>query len=272
MPYAPSFVRTVRPQEHPRFYWAFSDAGVFIRRSLSHIVKNTDQLLGLIVQPVMFMLLFRYVFGGAIDAGGIDYPSFLMAGILVQSAAFGSMTTSISVATDMQRGIIDRLKSLPIASIGVLMGHITADLVRNIVSGTAMVLVGLLVGLKPTASIAEWFAIAGILLLFTFAFSWVSAALGLFAKSVEAVQWMGFMLIFPLTFASAAFAPTQTMAKGLRVFAENQPVTHVIEAIRSLMIGTSLGNHALLAVIWCLGITAVFVPLTAYLFRKHVGR
>jgi ABC transporter DrrB family efflux protein len=249
----------------------FSDIMVLTARSLKHIFKNPEQLMGAIIQPVMFMLLFRYVFGGAIETG-TSYVNFLTAGILVQMAAFGSLTTSLSVATDLKRGLIDRLKSLPIASWGLMVGHVIADLARNLLSSVILIGVALIVGFRPTASVTDWLLITAIMLLFTFAISWVSAVLGLMAKSVEAVQWMGFLMIFPLTFASAAFAPTETMAKGLRIFAENQPVTHVIEAIRALMIGTPVGNHAVLAIIWCLIITAITMPLAAVLFRKYSGR
>ncbi len=265
-------VNRVVPEHHSKFYWLFSDLSVFMGRSLKHIFKNPDQIMGLTIQPVMFMLLFRYVFGGAINTGPVSYVNFLVAGILVQSVAFGSLTTSLSVATDLQRGIIERFKSLPTVSWGVLMGHVTADLVRNILQAIIMIAVGLLVGFRPTANFEQWMAIAGIILLFTFAISWVAAIMGLVAKTIEAVQWIGFFFVFPLTFASAAFAPTDSMAKWLRVFAENQPVTHVIEAIRALMIGTPVGNHAFLAVLWCIAITAVAIPIAAHLFRKYSGR
>ncbi|HYE22567.1 MAG TPA: ABC transporter permease [Verrucomicrobiae bacterium] len=262
----------VKPEEHSKLYWIFSDSWVLIKRSLMHIVKNRDQVLGLTIQPIMFTLLFRYVFGGAIDTGPVSYVNFLIAGILVQSVAFGSLTTSISVATDLQRGIIDRLKSLPIFSLAVVMGHVIADLARNIIQATILIGVGLLVGFRPQASFTEWLLITGIILLFTFAMSWLAAIMGLVAKTFETVQWLGFLFVFPLTFASAAFAPTQSMAKGLRIFAENQPVTHVIEAVRALMIGTPMGNHGWLAVIWCIEIIIIAMPVTAYLFRKHSGR
>lgn len=224
------------------------------------------------MQPIMFMLLFRYVFGGAIDTGGVSYVNFLVAGILIQTAAFGASTTSFSVATDLQRGIIDRLKSLPIASSGVLVGHVIADLIRNIISSAVMIIVAFLIGFRPTAGPAEWLTIAGVLLLFTLAFSWMSAILGLLAKSVEAVQWFSFVIIFPLTFASAAFVPTASMPKYLRIFAENQPVTHVIETMRSLMVGTPMGSHGIAAVIWCIALTAVSIPISVYLFRYKASR
>jgi len=257
---------------HSRLYWALSDTWVLILRSIRHITKNPDQLLGLTIQPIMFTLLFRYVFGGAIETGGTTYVNFLIAGILIQTAAFGALTTSISVATDIRRGIIDRLKSLPIASFAVITGHVVGDLLRNIISATVMIGVAFLIGFKPEASPVEWLMIIGILLLFTFAFSWIAAIMGLLAKSVEAVQWMGFFVVFPLTFASAAFVPTDTMPKVLRIFAENQPVTQVIEAIRALMVGTPTGNHVLLSVIWCLAIIAVAMPVSIWLFRRHVSK
>jgi ABC-2 type transport system permease protein len=265
-------VSQVRPQVRSRVYWVFSDLAVFIRRSLKHIFKNPDQLLALTIQPIMFMLLFRYVFGGAIDTGPISYVNFLVAGILVQSLAFGSLTTSLSVATDLQRGIIERFKSLPTVSWGVLMGHVTADLVRNILQAIILILVGVLVGFRPTASVFEWILLTGLVLLFTFTMSWIAAIMGLIGKTIEVVQWLGFFIVFPLTFASAAFAPPEKMAKFLRLFAENQPVTHVIEAVRSLMIGTPMGNHGWIAVAWCVGITAVSIPMAAQLFRKYSGK
>jgi ABC-2 type transport system permease protein len=262
----------VKPAAHSQLYWLVSDVAVFVQRSLRHIFTNRDQLLGLTIQPIMFMMLFRYVFGGAIDTGGVSYVNFLVAGILVQSLAFGSLTTSLSVATDLQRGIIDRLKSLPTVSWGVLMGHVAADLVRNALQAVIMIAVGLLVGFRPVAGLDDWLLITALLLLFTFAMSWLAAIIGLLAKSIEAVQWLGFFIVFPLTFASAAFAPTETMPTALRLFAENQPVTQVIEAIRALMNGAPVGNHAWLATAWFMGILLVSVPVAGYLFRNYQGK
>jgi len=259
------------PQTHSKLYWIFADLSVFIERSLKHIFKNKDQLLGLTIQPVMFMMLFRYVFGGAIETG-VSYVNFLMAGILVQSVAFGSLTTSLSVATDLQRGIIDRFKSLPTLSWGVLAGHVVADLFRNILQSTIMIVVGFLVGFRPSASPTDWLLIAGLVLLFTFAMSWVAAIMGLLAKSIEMVQWLGFLLVFPLTFASAAFVPTATMPRFLKLFAENQPVTHIIEAIRALMIGVPVGSHGWFSVIWFAAIAAISIPVASRLFRRYSGR
>ncbi len=257
---------------HSALFWAVSDTWVLIVRSLKHIFKNMDQLLGLTIQPVMFMLLFGYVFGGAITTTAGSYINFLVAGILVQMAAFGATTTALSVATDLKRGIIDRFKSLPMVSSAVMTGHVIGDLVRNGLSSIILLIVALCMGFRPVASFTDWLVIIGILLVFTLAFSWMAAIMGLLAKSVEAVQWMSFFVVFPLTFASAAFVPTASMPGVLRAFAENQPVTHVIEAIRALMIGTPIGNHGWLALAWCVAIIAVAMPIASYLFRTRAAQ
>lgn len=262
-------VQAVQPEEHSWLYWAVSDSLVMIKRSLTHIIRNMDQLLSVAFMPIMFMLLFRYVFGGAINTGGTTYVNFLVAGILVQTSGFGSTTTAISIATDLKRGIVDRFKSLPMVTAAVLLGHTVSDLVRNTISSIIMILVGLAVGFRPTASIWEWILALGMLLLFTFAMSWLAAIMGIVSKSLEAVQWLTFVFIFPLTFASSAFVPTAGMPKVLRAFAENQPVTHVIEAIRAWLVGTPIGNHGWLALVWCLGIFTVSFIIATHLFRNR---
>jgi len=214
------------------------------------------------------MLLFRYVFGGAIETGATTYVNFLVAGILIQMAAFGALTTSMSVAADLQRGIVERIKSLPTVSSALMTGHVVADLARNLLSSTILILVSFLVGFRPNATPIEWVYMVLLLFLFTFAISWLAAIMGLVARTVESVQWMGFFFVFPLTFASSAFVPTEGMPWALKIFAENQPITHVIEAMRSLMVGTPMGDHALMAAIWCIGTVLVAVPIAAYLFRK----
>lgn len=249
--------------------WFLSDCWVLIIRSLKHIFRNMDQLLSLVMQPIMFMLLFRYVFGGAIDTGEVSYVNYLMAGIIIQTAAFGATTTAMNVALDLKRGIVDRFRSLPMADSTVLIGHVTADLVRNMISTIIMILVGLLVGFRPTAGLEEWLLAAALLLAFTFAISWLSAILGLLVKTVEAVMWASFVVIFPLTFASSAFVPTDGMPGPLRFFAENQPVSHVIDALRGYTVGTPVGNHGWIAFAWCLGISAVAIPFCGWLFRRY---
>lgn len=261
-----------RPQQRSAIYWLASDTGVLIKRSLTHITRSLDQMLAMVFQPIMFLMLFRYVFGGAIDTGDVSYVNFLVAGILVQNAAFGATTTALGVCTDFQKGIIDRFRSLPMHSSVVLNGHIVADLVRNTISTMVMVAVGLLIGFRPTADFGEWVLVLAILLLFTLALSWLSAIMGMVVKTIEGVQWVSFIVIFPLTFASSAFVPTDSMPTGLRLFAENQPVTHVIEAIRALMVGTPVGNHAAMAVIWCVGLLVLAIPLASSIFRRYSSR
>ena len=255
-------------ERKPKFMLAIQDSLLMIARSSRHIIRNTDQLLGTFFQPIMFLVLFVYVFGGAINTGGGSYINFLIAGIIVQTAAFGSTTTAWAVANDMQKGIMDRFRSLPMFNLAVLNGHVISDMFRNTISTLVMIVTGLLIGFRPKADFTDWLAIAGILLLFTLAFSWLSAILGLLAKSIEAVQWLGFVLVFPLTFASSAFVPTEGMATGLRIFAENQPITQVVNAVRALMTGQPVGNAGWLAVAWSIGILVVSVPIASYLFRK----
>lgn len=248
-----------------------TDCMLMVKRSSRHILRNTDQLLGAFFQPIMFLVLFASVFGGAIEMAlpeDVSYINFLMAGIIVQTVAFGSTTTAIAVTNDLQKGIIDRFRSLPMASVAVLAGHVISDIFRNAISTTVMIVAGFAIGFRPQADAVQWLQIVGILLLFTFAFSWLSAIVGVFAKSVEAVQWLTFVIIFPLTFASSAFVPTENMGKYLKLFAENQPITHVIEAIRALVLGLPVDNHGWLAVGWSLAILVFAIPLATWLFKN----
>lgn len=260
--------------KRPKFVLALIDSLLMIKRSSLHILRNRDQLLGTFFQPIMFLVLFASVFGGAIGQAlpeGVGYLNFLMAGIIVQTLAFGSTTTAIAVCNDMQKGIIDRFRSLPMSNLAVLNGHAISDLFRNTISTVVMLLAGLVIGFRSSASFTDWLMVAGIVLLFTLAFSWLSAIVGVYAKSVEGVQWLTFIIVFPLTFASTAFVPGDSMNPVLKAFAENQPITHVVEAIRALMLGLPVGNHAWMAIIWCLGILAVSVPAASWLFRRKTA-
>lgn len=264
--------KDIAPEKRSKLSWAVRDSLVLIKRSATHILRNPDQLLAAVFQPIMFLVLFRYVFGGSIDTGPVSYINFLIAGILVQTLAFGATTTAIGVANDMQRGIIDRFRSLPMVSSAVLTGHVVSDLARNAISIVVMVLVGLLVGFRPDASPIEWLLAIVIMLLFTLAISWLSAILGLLAKSVEAVQWFSFIAIFPLTFASSAFAPTDKMVTPLRVFAENQPVTQVVNAVRSLLVGTPENGSVGWAIFWCLALLIVSYAVATWLFARKAAQ
>lgn len=248
-----------------------TDSLIMIKRSSTHIIRNTDQLLGAFFQPIMFLVLFSAVFGGAVSLAlpeGVSYLSFLMAGIIVQTVAFGSTTTAIAICNDLQKGIVDRFRSLPMSNLAVLNGHVISDMFRNSISTVVMLLAGLVMGFQSQASFTDWLMIAGILLLFTLAFSWLAAIIGVMAKSVEAVQWLTFIIVFPLTFASTAFVPAEGMNTYLRAFAENQPITQVVEAVRALMLGQPIGNYGWLAVGWSLLILVIAIPIATYLFNR----
>ncbi|HEV3233767.1 MAG TPA: ABC transporter permease [Candidatus Dormibacteraeota bacterium] len=260
--------------QRPRPFLAAKDSLLMIKRSATHIIRNRDQLLGTFIQPIMFLVLFSVVFGGAISKAlppGISYLNFLMAGIIVQTAAFGSTMTATSVANDLQKGIVDRFRSLPMSNLAVLNGHVVSDVIRNTISTVIMLLVGLIIGFRSGASITDWLLIAAIIVLFTIAFSWLSAIVGLLAKSVEGVQWMVFVMVLPLTFASTAYVPTEGMNPILKAFALNQPLTQIVEAIRALMLGTPLGNYGWLSVAWSVGILVVAVPTASWLFRRRTS-
>jgi ABC-2 type transport system permease protein len=261
-------------EKKPKAVLAFIDSWIMVKRSSTHIIRNTDQLLGAFFQPIMFLVLFAAVFGGAIGTSlppGVTYLNFLMAGIIVQTVAFGSTTTAVAVCNDLQKGIVDRFRSLPMANLAVLNGHVVSDLLRNAISTLVMLLTGLIIGFRSHANAYHWLLITGILLLFTFAFSWLAAIVGVIAKSVEAVQWLTFVIIFPLTFASSAFVPAQTMPHYLRAFAENQPITQVVDAVRALILDQPIGNHGWLAVAWSIGILVVSIPVASILFRRKAA-
>ncbi len=255
-----------------RALWTMSDTWILAKRSTLHIIRSFDQVMSLILFPIMFMLLNRYVLGGAIDTGDVSYANYLFAGILVQTLAFGANYTTINLAVDMKEGIVDRFRSLPMSNSALVTGHIASDLVRNIISGAIIIAVGFAVGFRPNASFGDWLLVIGMAILFTLAISWLSAILGLLVKSLEAAQWVGFVLIFPLTFISSAFVPTDTMPPVLQAFAENQPITHVINAMRSWLVGTPMGDSAWLALIWNVAIIVVSVPITTWLFRRRAAQ
>lgn len=262
----------VQPQRRSSLYWTVSDSLVLARRNLLQIPRVPELLIFSTIQPVMFVLLFRYVFGGAIAVNGTSYVNYLMAGIFGQTVAFGSVITGIGLAEDLHRGLVDRFRSLPMSRAAVLIGRTLADLVRNLFVVFVMLVVGLLVGFRPQGSPAGWVAAIGMLLLFSYAMSWVAAAIGLSVRSVEAAQSAGFIWLFPLTFASSAFVQTRTMPDWLRAFAEHQPVTLVINTVRALLMGQSPGSDGWKAVAWCLGILVLFVPLSVRLYRRATAR
>jgi ABC transporter DrrB family efflux protein len=267
-----------QPVHHSRLVWALLDAWVLAKRSVLQTLRVPELIVFVTIQPIMFVLLFRYVFGGAIHVPGGQYVNFLMPGIFVQTVAFGGVTTGIGLAEDMQRGLIDRFRSLPMAPSAVLTGRTIADLARNLFTVVIMLIVGFLVGFRPGGSVFEF--LFGILILmgFSFAFSWVSAFIGLAVRSVEAAQSAGFIWLFPLTFASSAFVPVATMPSWLRTFAEHNPVTVLANALRglfhvdpSLTVGDT--RWAIIqSVAWILGILLIFVPLAVVRYRHTTAR
>jgi ABC-2 type transport system permease protein len=262
-------------EKRPKLFLALQDSLIMIKRSSLHIIRNRDQLLGTFFQPIMFLVLFATVFGGAISKAlpaGVSYLNFLLAGIIVQTLAFGSTTTAIAVCYDLQKGIVDRFRSLPMSNLAVLNGHVISDLFRNTISTTVMILAGLAMGFRSHASFIAWLEIAGLILLFTLAFSWISAIIGMIAKSVEGVQWLTFVIIFPLTFASTAFVPIEGMNSVLRKFAENQPISQVVEAVRALMLDKPIGHYGWAAAAWCIGSLIVAMPVASLLFRRKTSQ
>lgn len=253
-------------QQHAWLYWFFSDTWEIMKRSLVQIRQVPDQLLGVTLQPIIFIVLFRYVFGGAIHTGHISYVNYLIPGIFIMTAVFTSLTTMVGIAGDMKDGIVDRFRSLPMVRAAILAGTVSADLIRSAIGIVVMILVGLAVGFRPTADFGEWVEAIALLLLVTYTFSWLSAPLGMLAKSVEAAQQFGFFF-FPLTFVSGAFVPIQSMPSWLRGFATYQPLSQFIDAVRSLLLGQPVGNHLWVSIAWCVGIIFVSVPIANWLFR-----
>jgi ABC transporter DrrB family efflux protein len=264
--------QSLMPQARSRLYWTLADALVLAKRHLVQIPRIPEELVFATIQPIMFVLLFSYVFGGAIVVPGTSYVNFLMPGIFVQTVIFGSTSTGIGLATDLQRGLVDRFRSLPMAKSAVLTGRTISDLVRNSFVVAVMWTVGLLVGFRPQGDVLSWVAAGGILLLTSFAFSWISATIALLVRSVEAAQSAGFIWLFPLTFASSAFVLPQTMPPGLRSFAENQPVSVIVDAVRGLLLNHPDASKIWLALAWLVGILVVFIPLAVRAYGRRVAR
>jgi len=252
--------------------YAVADTLVLAKRSLKRIPRQPDLLVGFTIQPIMFVLLFVYVFGGAIDTEPLDYVDFLIPGIIVQSMVFGGFVTALGLAEDLKKGLIDRFRSLPMWGPAVISGRILADVGTNVIQLVIMFTVGILVGFRFNSSLPEIIAGLALLLLVGYAFSWVFAFIGLTASSPEAANAYGFTILFPLTFISSAFVPLKTMPSWLQPIAEHNPFTTMVDAARALFIGTPAGNDIWLAVLWSLAIIAVFSMLSIWRYRRAVGR
>ncbi len=249
----------LKPLRRNRLYWVVADTLVLAKRNLTQIPRIPEELIFATIQPIMFVLLFTYVFGGAIAVTGTTYVNFLMPGIFVQTVIFGTTTTGIGLANDLQKGLIDRFRSLPMTESAVLTGRTIADMTRNIFVVFIMLAVGLLVGFRPQV-------------LVSFAFSWISATIGLAVRSVEAAQSAGFVWLFPLTFASTVFVQVRSMPSWLQTFAKNQPVSVVANAVRAYLLGQPVGDLGWRALAWCLGILVIFVPLAVWAYERRTSR
>jgi ABC-2 type transport system permease protein/oleandomycin transport system permease protein len=249
-----------------------SDMLVLAKRSVLRIPRQPDLLVGFTIQPVMFVLLFVYVFGGAIQTPGLDYVDFLIPGIIVQSMVFGGFVTALGLAEDLKKGLMDRFRSLPMSRSAVLTGRTLADISTNVVQLVVMLAVGLAVGFRFSTS--WWEIVAGIalLLLIGYAFSWVFAFLGLAASSPEASNAYGFTILFPVTFLSSAFVPVDSMPGWLQPVAENNPFTTMVDAARALFVGTPAGNDIWLAIVWSIVIAIVFGALAIWRYRRVITR
>jgi ABC transporter DrrB family efflux protein len=251
--------------------YAVSDTVVLAVRNLKRIPRAPDLLISFTLQPIMFVLLFNYVFGGAIETPGHSYTEFLIPGLIVQTMFFGGFVTAIGLSDDLKKGLIDRFRSLPMSRGSVLAGRTLADVATNLLSIVVMITVALIIGFSFDASPLEIIAGIGLMLLFGYAFSWLFAYFALVSSSAEAAQAIGFMVIFPLTFISSAFVPIDTLPDGLRQFAEVNPFTVAVDAMRALWIGDPAGNSIWGAVLWTSGLIAVFSWLAVDRYKRAVS-
>ena len=252
--------------------YAVADTAVIAKRNLLRIPRQPDLWVSFTIQPVIFVVLFVYVFGGAIQTPGYDsYVDFLMPGIIAQTMSFGGFVTAIGLSDDLRKGLIDRFRSLPMARSAVLAGRTLADIATNSVSIVVMVVVGLLVGFRFSTSPFEVIAGFALLLLFGYAFSWIFAFIALNSNSAEGAQALGFIVIFPLTFASSAFVPPESMPAAIEAFANANPFSTIVDATRALFVGGPAGNDVWVATLWCVGLIAVFGTLSVHRYRRAVS-
>jgi len=252
--------------------YAISDTAVLAKRNLKRVPRQPDLLIAYTIQPVMFIVLFVYVFGGAISTPGYDYVDFLMPGIITQSIAFGGFVTAIGLNEDLRKGLIDRFRSLPMARSAVLAGRTLADVVVNLFGVIIVIAVGYVVGFRFSTSVPEVLYGVFLLLIFGYAFSWIFALVGLYSTSAETAQQIGFTAIFPLTFISSAFVPIENMPAPLEAFAEVNPFTITVDAMRHLFVGTPAGNSVWGATVWSIGLTIVFAPMAVAKYRRVSSR
>ena len=247
-----------------------SDTSVMLGRSLRHIARSMDTIITVTIMPIAFMLLFVYVFGGAIETGTDSYVNYLLPGILLITIASGISYTAYRLFQDMQGGIFERFQSMPIARSSVLWAHVLTSLVANLISVVVVVGVALIMGFRTGAGVLGWLAVAGTLLLFTLALTWIAVIPGLTAKSVDGVSAFSYPLIF-LPFISSAFVPTESMPGPVRAFAEHQPVTSIVNAIRDLFTQQPVGTNIWIALAWCAGILVVAYMFANLAYRRRIS-
>ena len=247
--------------------YAASDSAAMIGRSVKHTVRNLESLLMSVILPVVLMLMFVYVFGGAIDPSG-DYANYVGPGIILLCTGYGAASTAVDVARDMTEGVVDRFRSMPILSSAVLTGHVAASVARNTLATVLVIGVAFLTGFRPDAGALEWLAVAGMLLLWVLALSWVAVCFGLIARTVEGANGFTFLVLF-LPYLSSAFVPVETMRAGLRAVAANQPVTPITETLRGLLLGTPVGSYGWQALAWCAGLLLAAFAAATILFRRR---
>ena len=249
---------------------ALGDTAVLTGRSLRHILRSPDTIITTAIMPIAFMLLFVYVFGGAINSGPGSYVDYLLPGILLITIASGISYTGFRLFLDMKSGIFERFQSMPIVRSSVLWAHVLTSLVANLISVVVVVLVALLMGFRTSAGVLDWLAVGGILILFTLALTWIAVIPGLSAKSPDGASAFSYPLIF-LPFISSAFVPTDTMPAPVAWFAENQPVTSIVNAIRNLFTQQPVGNDIWIALAWCVGILVVAYAFAMRIYRRKIS-
>ena len=247
-----------------------SDTTALTGRSLRHITRSVDTIITTVLTPIAIMLLFVYVFGGAIDTGSVSYVDYMLPGILLITIASGIAYTAVRLSTDMQGGLFERFQSMPIARSGVLWAHVLTSLVANLISVVVVVLVALLLGFRTGAGVTAWLAVGAILMLFTLALTWIAVIPGLTAKTVEGASAFAYPLIF-LPFISSAFVPTESMPGPVRAFAEHQPVTSIVDAIRDLFAQQPVGSDIWVALGWCVGILVVAYGFAMFTYRRKIA-
>ncbi|MCA2208812.1 ABC transporter permease [Nocardia rosealba] len=245
------------------------DSVTMLDRNIRHTLRSPDTMIMTIALPVMILLMFVYVFGGAMRVDGA-YIDYVVPGIILLCAGFGASTTAVALSTDLAEGIVDRFRAMAIARSAVLTGHVVESVLRNLVTSAVVIGVAVVLGFRPTTDPVRWLGVAGVLAMFVFALSWLSAALGMVARNPEAANGFTFFFMF-LPYVSSAFVPTSTMPTWLHTFAENQPVTPVIETMRGLLMGTPIGDSGLLAVLWCGGIAVAGYLAARWMFQRRTS-